>query len=357
MKARELGRYRLMNLQVAASRCRSPVDVVSMLGAMQAQDYAGGLWAVGLRLPGSQLGDIEQAVADGSIVRTWPLRGTLHLVAAGDVYWLLDLLAARVIKASAKRQAQLELDAATFRKVEQLLTKQLAGGAQLTRDDIRVLLSRANVSPDGGRLYHCMWRLSLEQVLCFGAPVGKQPTFALLGERVPRPRRLARDEAISTLTTRYFASHGPATSQDLMRWAGLTSAEVKQGLASSPDLASAQVDGRRYYFSRTQGEPGAAVRGTFLLPGFDEYILGYADRAAILASEHASKIVPGGNGVFRPTIVHDGQVIGTWKASSSKSAVRLTSTAFEALSKTQASAFARAAGTYGAFVGKAARVA
>jgi len=101
MKARELGRYRLSNLQVASSRCTSAAGVVATLGAMQAQDYAGGLWAVGLRLPGSTLPDIERAVAERSIVRSWPMRGTLHLVAAADLRWLLDLLAARVLKASA----------------------------------------------------------------------------------------------------------------------------------------------------------------------------------------------------------------------------------------------------------------
>jgi hypothetical protein len=352
MKARELGRHRLMSLQVVASRCASPHAVVATLGALQAQDYAGALWAIGLRCPGAGLADVERAVGERSIVRTWPLRGTLHFVAADDVYWLLDLLAARVIKASEKRRLALALDDQTLRKVERLLVAALSGGKQLTRDDIGQLLAREKIGADGGRLYHLLFRLSLSQLLCFGTPVGKQPTFTLLSEAVPKARRLERDAALGALATRYFVGHGPARSQDLMRWGGLTAGEVKLGLAAADGLVSESVDGTAYWMAREQVAESSEARGTFLLPGFDEFILGYGDRSAILDPEHAAKIVPGGNGVFRPTVVHDGKVVGTWRAVATKKTVRVVEAAFAPAPATRRAPFARAALRYAKFLGR-----
>lgn len=357
MKARELGRHRLQNLHVTRSRCTSASQVVSALGAMQAQDYAGALWAVGLRLPGATLVDIEQAVVERAIVRTWPMRGTLHFVAAADVRWLLDLLSARVVKAATKRREGLALDATTLGKIERTVVRALEGGVALTRDALAERLTSEGISPEGGRLYHCLLWLSLHQVLCFGVPEGKQQTFVLLDEWVPTPTRLGKEASLVELATRYLGSHGPATQQDLMRWAGLTSAEAKVAIVGARAIASEQVDGVRYYFPEAQASPTADSKGTFLLPGFDEYILGYRDRSAILAAEHAAKIVPGANGVFRPTIVHDGNVVGTWQATSNKKSVRVVADGFVDLSKTQERAFARAAERYGTFLGKTSVVA
>lgn len=352
MKESEIGRQRLMNLQVASSRCRSPGELVSTLGAMQAQDYAGGLWAVGLRLPNATLADVEQALQQRSIVRTWPLRGTLHLVAAGDLGWMLDLLSARVLKVAARREQQLGLDAATFRKVEQVFVRALEGGRQCTRDGLAQALTQANISPENGRLYHCLLYLALHQCICFAVPEGKQPTFALLDEWLPKRLKLEPDQALAELASRYFRSHGPATQQDLMRWAKLGAAEAKRGIASAEGIAELTIAGTRYWTAADQEPPNAAARGTFLLPGFDEYILGYGDRTAILDQEHAHKIVPGANGVFRPTIVHGGKVLGTWKADAGKQTVRLSASPFAASSAAQQRAFATAARRYAAFLGK-----
>ncbi|MEY4509676.1 MAG: hypothetical protein RLZZ450_1798 [Pseudomonadota bacterium] len=357
MKARELGRHRLDNLFVTRPRGGSAPEVVAALGAMQAQDYAGALWAIGLRLPGSTLGDIEQAVVERTIVRTWPMRGTLHFVAAADVGWLLDLLSARVLKAAAKRREGLGLDATTLRKIERTVVHALEGGVALTRDALAERLTREAISPEGGRLYHSLLWLSLHQVLCFGVPEGKQQTSVLLDEWVPTRRRLDKDEALVELATRFLRSHGPATQQDLMRWAGLTAVEAKLGISGARAIANERVEGVQYYFPDDQTPLTADSKGTLLLPGFDEYILGYRDRGMILAAEHAAKIVPGANGVFRPTIVHDGEVVGTWQASVNKKSVRLTAEGFAALSKVQERAFVRAAARYGAFVGRAALVA
>jgi hypothetical protein len=143
MKIAELRRLRLTNQGIAAARAHTPAEAVAALCAMQAQDYAGGLWAIGLRLPGGTVDDVQRAIAEHTVVRTWPLRGTLHFVATQDVRWMMNLLAPRVIAASSARHAARGLDAATFRKVEKLLVRALQGGKQLTREAARVLLERA----------------------------------------------------------------------------------------------------------------------------------------------------------------------------------------------------------------------
>jgi hypothetical protein len=356
VKTTDLRRLRLTHQGIAVARAKTPAAVVASLGAMQAQDYAGGLWAIGLRLPDCSIADVQRAIAPRSIVRTWPLRGTLHFVAAEDVAWMLTLLGPRTIAASVARQAARGLNAAVFRKVEKVLVPELEGGRQLTRDAIRALLERAQISTADGRLYHCLWRLALEQVLCCGAPEGKQQTFALLGDWLPPTKPLQPEEALVRLATRYFDGHGPATLQDLMRWARLTSAEAKRAIAGAGKrLATVESAGRTYFMSAERRAEPAAARGAFLLPAFDEYLLGYKDRSAILDDEHAAAIFPGG-GVFRSTLVHDGRVIGSWKASATKQRVRIVPAPFGELTPAQHRALAIAATRYGAFLGRAALV-
>src|SRR5262249_6842218 len=107
---------RLAGQRLASPRSASPAEAVAAPRAIQAQDHPAGLWAAGLRTPDQKQADVVAAIAKGTIVRTWPMRGTLHFVAAADVRWMLALLAPRVIAASAGRHRQLELDDAAFRK-------------------------------------------------------------------------------------------------------------------------------------------------------------------------------------------------------------------------------------------------
>ena len=355
MKLLELRRKRLANQGIAEARGASPAEVVSALCAMQAQDYAGGLWAIGLRLPGSSLADVQRAIAEHTVVRTWPLRGTLHFVTAKDVRWMMSLLAERVISSSSARQAARGLDAATFRKVEKLLVRALEGGKSLTREGARALLERAKIRTDNNRLYHCLWRLAMEQVLCCSAPEGKEQTFVLLDEHVPKAKPLQPEEALVKLAVRYFTGHGPATQQDLMRWAGLSGAETKRAIAGAgKKLVQTKLADETYYAAGGHPPPTAA-HGICLLPAFDEYILGYKDRSAIADQQHTKRITPGG-GVFRATIIHDGRVIGTWKASATNRQTRITPLPFAPLTAATTRGLKQAAQCYGEFLGRPAAV-
>jgi hypothetical protein len=346
----DIARLRLASQQITDCHSQSAMEVVRALGALQAQDYASALWAIGARLPGSTQNDVESAIAEHRIVRTWAMRGTIHFLAVEDVHWMLELLAPRVLSGAAGRDRQLGLDAATYSRSRKLLEKALQGGRQLQRDEVYAVLERGKISTAGQRGYHILWRLGLQGVICFGLHEGKQPTFALLDAWVPPSRKLERDAALTELALRYFNSRGPATVQDFATWAKLSLTEARAGLESAaPELQRFTQAGETYWMPNTLAESADAQR-TFLLPAFDEYLLGYRDRSAVLTAEHAGKVVPGGNGVFRPMMVLDGRIVGTWKRSLKKRSMHIDYAPFAKLKKTELAAFDVAAQRYGAFL-------
>ncbi len=352
MVPRDIASRRLINQQIATPTHKKPSDLVASLGAIQAQDYLGALWAIGLRLPRTTEADIKQAIADRTIVRTWPMRGTLHFVAATDVRWMLELLAPRTIAGSAGRCRQLELNATVFVRSEKLVIKALQRGATLTRDQMYEQLERTRISTAGQRGIHILWRLAQEGIICFGAHAGKQPTFVLLDEWVPKAKRLERDEALAELARRYFTSRGPATLQDFAWWSGLKVSDARAGVEMvSSRLAQETIGGQAYWMPQNQqATPGASAEVN-LLPSFDEYLLAYKDRKASLDPRDALKIVPGQGGMFLPTVVRDGRVEGTWRRTFKKNTVVITTNFFSSPKTRKTRAFADAAERYGHFLG------
>ncbi|MFN8492524.1 MAG: winged helix DNA-binding domain-containing protein [Caldilineaceae bacterium] len=346
-----VGQLRLANQGITNPRFERPSDVVAWLGALQAQDYTGALWSIGLRMANATAQTVEQAIADRTIVRTWPMRGTLHFVAAQDVRWLLELLTPRMIVYTARRYSQLALDEVVFARSQELFVRALEGGKQLTRDEMYQVLEQAGIPTAGQRGYHFLVRAAQDGLICFGPLSGKQQTFTLLDEWVSPTKPFMRDEALAELIKRYFTSHGPATLQDLMRWAGITAGDAKIGLALvGKALCQETVEGRVYWLAPDAGQPDNET-STYLLPGFDEYLLGYSDRSAILDPAYAQRICPGGNGVFNPTIVMDGQVVGIWKRVLKKDKVLITPYPFTPFHQAQQERLIAAARPYGEFLG------
>jgi hypothetical protein len=199
---------------------------------------------------------------------------------------------------------------------------------------------------------HILCRLAQEGTLCFGAREGKQPTFALLAEWVPKPRKLAREAALAELAERYFISHGPATLQDFAGWSGLKMSDARDGVGGvASRLARQTVGNQVYWMSRDLPDLSGVSKTSILLPGFDEYLLGYKDRGAVLPARHASRIVPGANGIFQPTIVIDGQVAGVWKRVLKKREVTVAISAFVRFKKADRKLIVAAAKRYGQFLG------
>jgi hypothetical protein len=348
----DLGQQRLLSQEVARPRFERPAEVVAWLGAMQAQDYLGALWAVALRLPHATEREIERALEERTIVRTWPMRGTIHFVAPADVRWMLELLAPRVVQRSQARLRQLGLDARTIADSGEVVGRALEGGRQIARHELYGILEAAGISTAGQRGIHILGQLAHARLICFGARQGKQPTFALLDEWAPGAKSLPRDEALAALALRYFTGHGPATVQDLVWWAGLTVADAREGVgAAAPQLGSATIDGQTYYFAKELPKWPGAAPGVSLLPPFDEFLVGYRDRSAVLEASYSGLVVPGANGVFNPIVVTGGRVTGTWKRTIKRDRVEMRFSPFAGWDDEQLAAIRGAAERYGAFLG------
>jgi hypothetical protein len=346
----DIAHQRLQAQRIDPPAFEGPADVVRWFGAVQAQDYLGALWAVGLRTANATERSVEQALADRTILRTWPLRGTLHFVAAEDARWMLELMAPRIVARTARRDAELGLDEATFARSRKLFIPLLRDGRQLSRAAMYQALEAAKISTAGQRGIHILWRLAQEGLICFGAREGKQQTFALLEEWAPGARKLQRSEALGEAARRYFTAHGPATIPDLSWWSGLPISEARAALELvKSQLSSETIDGQTYWRS-AQPLPGAkAGSGAQLLPAFDEYLVGYRDRTAVLADKLA---VNAGGGMLAPTMVIDGRVAGTWKRTLKKVGVTIALSPFGSLSKRERQGLAAPAERFGRFLGK-----
>lgn len=318
----ETGRDDVALLRLVAQRLvgpplAAPVDVVRHLAAVQAQDEGGALASVALRCGGTR--DAVRAAFDaGHLARSWPMRGTLHTVLAEDLPWMLELMTARPRAAAAKRRWQLDLDEDDVVRARGLAEAALAGTA-LTRAELLAVWDAAGLAPTNGRGYHLIVELAQRGVLCLGPYRGAEQCFVLVAEHVRDPRRLDREESLAELALRFCTGHGPATAADLARWASLPLGEVRRGIVAVRDrLATIQVDGTEHLLAPEtleayDGLRATARRAVLLLPGFDELVLGYADRTATLPAEHAARVVPGGNGVFRPTVVVGGRAVAVWR--------------------------------------------
>ncbi|MEN3307282.1 MAG: hypothetical protein V7603_3484 [Micromonosporaceae bacterium] len=307
-----------------ADRPGDVAGVVTWFGAMQAQDLASVLWSLGARLPGLTAVDIQGALERRGALRTWPMRGTVHLVPPRDAHWMLDVLGRRTLAGAAARRASLGLTDKLADRGVAALAAALAGGGRRTRAECMAALAEAGITGSGQFGYHLLWYASQLGVTCIAPNIGKEQTFVLLDEWVPDPRRLAPQEALATIAERYFRSHGPTTRQDFAGWAGLTAAEAKQGIAGAgARLTAVRVDGVEMVMDPElldahRAAPVDTGDEMLVLPGFDEYLLGFKDRSLMVAAEHKQAIIPGGNGVFQATVVRGGRVIGTWKRSTAR---------------------------------------
>ena len=348
-----IARRRLYNQLLASASPQKPAEVVRKLGAVQAQDYPGALWAVGLRSSGATAENVEEAIADRTIIRTWPMRGTLHFVAPEDVRWMLAYLTPRVLAKSRGRHEQLELDQAAFERSAVLVTRALEGGNRLTRDAVYRVLDQGGVATMGQRGIHILSWLAQKGTVCFGPREGKQQTFVLLEEWVPPAALPAHEQALAELARRYFTSHGPATLQDFTWWSGLLKSEALEVLETiMPELVSEDFEGRTYW-AGSADVSSDAVPTAQLLPVYDEYTVAYRDRSAALDPSYAAQT---GNGIFRPTIVVNGRIAGTWRRTLKRDTVAVEIRLLRTLTRAERQAVSESAERYGHFINKTVHV-
>jgi hypothetical protein len=354
----DLSQRRLRNQYINGSRLEEPAEVVRALCAVQAQDYYSALWAIGLRLRRVREATIEEAIIERRIVRTWPMRGTLHFVAAEDVRWLIGLLAPRTLRRNAARlRRDFGIDHPLISRASKVVKVALSGGCALTRAALYEQLEAQGIETGQQRGMHILWWLAHEALICCGPRAGKQHTFVLLDEWIPPGRSsVTREEALALLARRYFAHHGPATRADFVWWSGLAVADANAAIEGARSQLSAEEDGKTIWWSGA-GAPGRATRGAscHLLPVYDEYTVGYADRSAALGAVH-SKRVAAGHGIFRAPIVIDGSIVGSWTREIDKSRVDIRVVPLSRFDREQLRSIDEAAERYGSFLGLAAKV-
>jgi hypothetical protein len=315
MKRVGMTRRRMANSRLTGARFESPEEVVRWHGAMQAQDYGPTKWSVGQRGTNFIDPDVDRALESGSIVRTHVLRPTWHFLVPDDIRWLLALTGPRVQQRNARRYRELGLVAGIRSRGEGVITSALEGGNRLTRHEIARSLEEGGIDPSGQRLSYLLLHCELEAVICSGGFVGKQHTYALLDERVPQSPRFDRDEALVELTRRYLASHGPATIKDLNWWSGLTMADIRRALSMlASEVAREVMDGLTFWSLGPEAEQASAVRNAYLLPVYDELIIGYTEsrffadpRAALARAAWTDRSLPSG------VVLIDGGVAGHFK--------------------------------------------
>jgi hypothetical protein len=361
VERRRLARLRLAAQVLTGAPAASPTEAVRWMLAMQGQDYPGAKWSIGLRSNSTEA-NVEAAIDAGEIVRSWPMRGTLHVTAAEDLPWMLSLTATRAMAGAAQRRAALGLTLDEIERARELAIAALPGGTTRTRGDLLGAIAAGGVSTAGQRGYHILWFLAQSGTLVLGPTSGREQTFARLEAWVPNPRRLERDEALGELARRYFRSHGPASVEDLVRWSGLTLREVRRGITvAGAALATLEMEGKALLLGAEVLDGPAAIAANeapvLLLPGFDEYVLGYKDRSAMLAPERFDAIVPGGNGMFKATVLVDGEIVGTWTRRVGAKAVAVAPRSFDGRLPADADRRVReAVKHYGRYLGVAARL-
>lgn len=351
----DLSDRRLGNQFIDGSSLTDPLEVVRGLTAVQAQDFYAATWAVGLRLRNASDADIETAMRERRIVRTWPMRGTLHFVASEDVRWILDLLAPRTLQRSAAHlKREFDVDAALVKRCRKIIESAFARQSALTRDELYRHLEAQKIATTKMRGVHVLWWLAHEQFLCYGPRKGKHGMLVLMDEWVPAAPKISRDEALARLAERYFAHHGPATIQDFAWWSGLTLTDARRGTDAAAERLVCETQGETTWWFGKDRRPRKRFPA-HLLPVYDEFMIGYADRTAALDPRHAknSKV---GHGIFRAPVLIEGRIAGSWTREIRKDHVAITVAPIQPFNDTQMKAVDAAAQRYGRFLGLEARL-
>ncbi len=313
MDASDIKSIRLNNHQLIGTEFKTPQEIVAWLGAVQAQDFNMGKWAIGARLSGVIDRMVEDALDRGDIIRTHILRPTWHLVSSEDIYWMLALTAPRIKSALKSADKVLELAPDILKKSYLILEKELQNRNHLTRQELgRVMTVNGINCDDNRRLNHIMLNAELDRLVCNGNIRGKQQTYTLLEVKVPKKVILSKEESLAMLARKYFQSHSPATLQDFTWWSGLSVAESRLAIELiRENLLSEMVDQQIYWCYDSEITNSRIDNSVHFLPAFDEYFVSYKNRQHIVADEHYAKVA-NNFGTFKPMILKDGHIIGKW---------------------------------------------
>ena len=305
---------RLLNQQLVAPQFNRPAEVVSHMGAIQAQEYRMMRWAVGMRTRKPSAQAFKRAFDSGEIIRLHLMRGTWQLVSADDYWPMVELCASKSIAVIRgwMNSNRITIPDEELMRVRDLLAQTAADRGSVTKEDFVTALAEKDVRMDDHRLSYHIRMAELSGTLCSGDLLPMKATYALTANKVGPKVKVDRDEALMRLTLKYFQSRQPATMEDFVWWSGLNIGDCRKGVALLGDaLQLVKWKGRDFYLTdhcRTRG----FRQGRFLLiPPYDEYLISYKSRDIVLRDEHRH-LAHNNSGIFKPIIALDGIISGNW---------------------------------------------
>ncbi|HZW39710.1 MAG TPA: winged helix DNA-binding domain-containing protein [Ignavibacteriaceae bacterium] len=354
MKLNDISSLRIINQQIDQSKFNSVKLLVGHMGAMQAQDFLMAKYAIGLRVNNADDSIVSEAINNGDIIRTHLLRPTWHFVSSDNIYWMLKLTAPRIKKILNFRNKQLGLDTALYKKSNKIIEKALTGNNNLTREELISILKKNKIDVDENRASHYLMEAEIIELVCSGTIKNGKQTYALLDERITRKDNLSREEALAKLAELYFTSHGPATDKDFYWWSGLTIKEVRIAIELiSKKFNVEKINEENYIFKN----PSKFMKnsGVYLLPAYDEFVISYKDRTALLHPDNHESVISM-NGIFKPTILVNGKVAGIWKRVTKNNVIKVEINLFGKVNSLNKNLIEKAVSKYSNFLGKEANI-
>jgi hypothetical protein len=312
-----------MKRQSLAPRTSDPVSqIVRRCAGIQAQVHSSAVLAVAQRRRSPRAGEVDRALwVERSIVKTWAMRGTLHLIAADDFPNVVATMRTLDPWSRPSWERYFGVTAAEVERVRDAIGEVLEGRV-LTREELGAEVARRVRSSHVRELLRSGWGMLLKPaayagLLIQGPPRGRNVTYTRpdtwLGSWSP-PDPV---EGGAALVRSYLHAHGPARPNDVSAWwARQMPGKVRPWFeALADELVEVDVEGRSGWSLASDVEslgrqrPNGDVR---LLPGFDQYVLAAARDIEALLPSRRRKDVFRTAGWVSPTIVRGGSVVGTW---------------------------------------------
>lgn len=345
----KLAAQRIIRQGLSHPQFSDPVSVVKHMAGIQAQDFEMAKWAVGIRMQNPDLEAINAALDSAKIIRAHIFRPTWHLVTGEDYWWMNRFSAPFLRKGHTGRFQQLGLNETLLQKTRKLIHKSLLARPSLTRQQILEVFQSHKFKPDPQQLNHILYDAELEGLICSGPQQGKTHSYTLVEQRLPSPVGKTAEEALAELTIRYFKSHGPATLQDLTKWMNIPVNTARLGIEMNRSSLDFQtINGKVHWFTDHPEPARSRPRPFLLLPAYDEYLIGYADRSFAIQPEFIP-VVMTSNGILHPTLVYRGKVLGLWKRKPGSKVQEVQSNWFFKPNQSQRSLFKQSIGLYQRF--------
>ncbi|KAA9111303.1 winged helix DNA-binding domain-containing protein [Microbacterium rhizomatis] len=313
---------RVRDMRLRSHRLTAPVATTTAAAehmlATQAQEFWGGRWALAARTKGEPtLSEVDAAFDDGTLVRSWTARGTIHIIPSRHLHWVLALTGERQFRAAASRHRRLGLGAGELARAEAAITSALTGGNRLSRSEVFELLRGIGIDPRDQRGVHVLYALSVRGAILQGPVVPREGApsreqYVMMADEWIVDR-WTPEEPLTEFFVRYIVSHGPAGTADFAWWAGLPIGMARTA-AAGEDPRLTRIDDDLWVASDLPRRHPTAPE-VFALPPFEEYYLSYADRSISCAPEHGPAVMTGG--VMRPILVARGEIVATWSHSHS----------------------------------------